>query len=258
MKLLNYSKEKPTPAEQAAAEAKFKEAMGEAQPDGLFQKPPVKVNHKKLPFEGEMKYWVDLLARLGEEGSEDIRKLMSDLGEMINNGEDMQVIGERFAMGLMRYAVVQAYERPVVAANSENFSMRMPIELLEKMDSAIAAGSARNRSEFVRTLLEVTFANADAATINYRMAFLETVGLLLRNPEEILIFQLIRSFLDRPDVGGVSKMLASIARPLSEILAAVGGGGVERVQDMINELFQATHTLRGNSQESEDAVHNVE
>lgn len=203
-------------------------------------------------------YFLELLNRLRAEGSEDARQLFSDIDRLMRDKGNPAFLQSRLITLLLNYALMQAHEPPVVPENSENFGMRMPVALLEKLDCAVAAGAARNRSELVRNLLELAFSGVDASQMRYRTALMETIGMLLKNPEEMLLFYLIRSFFNRPDVGGVAKMLASIAGPLSEIIAAVGDEGTERVKEAVSELFEKLDTPDSESEESENAVNDVE
>ncbi len=256
IELLNYEKRLSKRAADGIAHAQ--RVLKEAEADGLLQRPPVKFDDREPGSVEELKYWGGLLKRLGEEGSEDARKLMSDVEAMMEQGEDLGVIANRFIGGLMRYAVLQAYERPLPAGNGENLSIRMPEALLQKVDSAIAAGAARNRSEFIRTVLEMSFSAVDASEVKYAGEMMKILALLMEHPEEALLFYMIRSFFNRPDVGSVAKMLRSIASPLTEIIAAVGGGGIERVKDAVGELFQKLDTPDSQSEESQDAVNNLD
>lgn len=213
------------------------------------------LGYEAATSKSEITYSLELLGRLRAEGSEDARNLLNDIDRLMRDKEDPALLQMRYITLLLDYAVTQGYQRPVVPDNSENFGMRMPVALLEKLDCAVGAGAARNRSELVRTLLEVAFSGIDPAQMRYRTVLMETIAMLLKNPEEMLLFYLIRSFFDRPDAGGVAKMLLSVAGPLTEIIAAVGGEGVDRVRETIGELFE---TLNSPDSESEDALNNVE
>ena len=137
--------------------------------------------------------------------------------------------------------------------SSANFAMRMPVELLEKIDTAVAAGSAANRSEFVRSLLNLAFSVVDVDDMTYTTATLKFVRMLNEHPEQIVLFYLIRALFGRDNMG-VSKTLLTLAGPLSEIVAAIGGEGVERVRERFDKLLEGTRTADWKPKESEDGA----
>jgi len=209
---------------------------------GEPKKSKPEVDEKQVDLEDEIVHWLQLLERLGQEGSEDARQLVNDIKQAWASGEDQETTAQRFVAGLLRYSVVQAYERPVIPGTMENFSMRLPASLLEKLDTAVAVGTAATRSELVRTLIEIAFATVDASQMQHRAALIEVMALMLRRPEEMLLFYLIRSFFERDDVASVGRVLASVAGPLSEIIATIGGQGIERVKEYVNRLLEASMT----------------
>lgn len=204
----------------------------------------------------EVTYWGDLLRVLAREGVEDAREVVNDIQCLIQEyekGEDPQVLGERLMAGLLRYGVLQTYRGPVTPGNDGNLNVRLPAELLQRIDTAVSEGKASSRSEFVRTVIELIFSAGDAAdmgSLKFTEQALNFVKMLMETPERMMLFYLVQSFFDRPDVG-VSKILISLVGPISQIISVVGGEGLQRVREQLDFMIEAKDGLESKAQEPE-------
>ena len=191
---------------------------------------------QKQPTEEEIEKYEKMFSH-----TDSMPRKWEDVRDMIKRGEKPQVVIRRFTDALLASATESAAvrERSIKGL----VTLRLPSDLLAKIDNVVAEGGAKNRSALIRKALETYLmfsAAADKGLELYIPTLLQAAGAFMDDPRHLVLYWLFVEILGTSAVKELLELTDSLRDPLSQIIGALRerrGQPAEEARNLMDRIL---------------------